>query len=661
MDSSNGLAVIVWTTEEEAENGVLRVEEDGLSIRLRTGEIITNPTTVNVFYTPREGSIINENRIIFNPVLIVKRPYLRDVGQLIEDVFPPSTGGFYGRMKSGIETVIYIIQRIEKESRKWLLIGDPKTGRVLESQVIHDYEVEAIRLFDNQEHQKKWDSYITQDEAEPNREELLSVLTDSSPTWEDISKLISDVTIPNLKLEGLMRDTLSQLVPKSFPKQIREELMAFLAYTIKPEILMEDPVNFSFRAYSLPLFSNLIRGHQRCVSAKSKWPPYIKYLKLAERKQLQQPIATLHAHLDSPWDIFRQKVNELFPNWIGTAIDSAKELNKADKIVTRIPATFSRAKKSKKVWRERLAAVSYGLRIRGHINFKSIGLTELLYLGAAYRWPHRHMKFIAKLGISSENPPHIHVMTMPQTAAERIKRFLPSVTEVAWSIRSVNLDLYNQELESWVIPVDQITRSISNESSLRKLDKRFRRKASRDMYQMSKDDAIVAGLASRGIYLVDFEREGRFKYWGLKKKQVHSVLSDLYNQGVMDAMYDVEDARLVSIATLVQGESRHLISLTEALLGNTPTSLAMLNKRADLGVIISTFTEGAAYEVTQKIPKYGLENDLVVRCMRPTAFRNYTLDLYQRLLRDDDTWDDDVSAFLSQARSKKKELSESNA
>ena len=661
MNSSNSLAVVVWITEEEVENGVLRIEDDGISIRLGTGAIISNQTITNAFYKLKDDSISSENRIFFDPILIVKRPYLRDVGQLIEDVFPPSTGGFYGRMKLGIESAIYVVQRIEKEARKWLLIGDPKTGRVLESQVIHDYEVEAIRLLDNQEHQKQWDDYIIQEEGQSNRNEILSVLDDFSASWENISRLIGDVTIPNLKLGGSMRNTLSQFVPESFPNQIREELMAFLAYAIKPEILMEDPVNFSFRAQSLQLFGNLIRGHQRCVSSKTKWPPYIKYLKLAERKQLQQPIATLHAHLDSPWDIFRQKVNELFPNWIGTAINSARELNKSEKVVTRMPATFSRAKRSKRVWRERLAAVSHGLRIRGHINFKIIGLTELLYLGAAYRWPHQHMKFIAKLGLSSDNPPHIHVMTMPQTAAERIKRFLPNVIEVAWSIRSVNLDLYSDELENWVIPVNQITKSLSNKSSMRKLDRHYRKRTSLDTYQMSKDEATVAGLASRGIYLVDFEREDRFNYWSLSKKQVHAILSKLYNQGVVDVTYDVEDARLVSIATLVQGESKHLISLTKALLDNTPTSLAMLNKKADMGIILSTFTQDAAYELTMKMPKYGIENDLTIRCMRPTAFRNYTLDLYRRLLRDDGAWDDDVGAFLSQARSKRKELSQSNA
>ena len=54
-----------------------------------------------------------------------------------------------------------------------------------------------------------------------------------------------------------------------------------------------------------------------------------------------------------------------------------------------------------------------------------------------------------------------------------------------------------------------------------------------------------------------------------------------------------------------------------------------------------------------------VENGVNIRCMRPTTFRRYTSNLYQRLLKDDGTWDDDVSAFLSQARSKRKELSDS--
>ena len=662
MNSSNGLAVIVWTSKEESEIGVLHVRPDEISIRMENGRTISNKTSSNSFYKLVNHPEGTENRIFLDPILFTSRPYARDFGQIVEDVFPPSTGGFYGRMKSGKNKALYVVQEIENDPRKWLIIGDAITGEILECHTINDYEVESIRLIDNGEHQQERDEILTREEGEASRREVLDILEEPSLSWESISKLLGEVTIPNLKLGNTMRDTMSQFVPESFPKPIREELMAFLAFTSKPDILIEDPVDFSFRTNSVQQFRNLVRGHLRCVLSNTDWPPYIKYLKLSERKQLQQPIRALDAQKESPWDLFRQRVYEAFPNWMGLVIDSANDLYKKRKVITRIPATGPRAKKSRKVWKERLAAVSYGFSIRGHINTKIIGLTEIIYLGAAYRWPHRHMNFITKLGDTSKNPPHIHVMTMPKNAVERVKRFLPSITEVAWSTRKVNYELYDSNLEKWVVPVDRIIKSVNGRSSMRKLANQFTRKSEVDTYRMSLEEAKVAGLVSRGIYLIDFEKEGRFNYWGLDRKKIHSILSNLFNLGVIDISYGVDiSAKLVSIATIAQGKPEQITALTDSLLRYTPTSLAWINDESDMGIVLSTLTEDAAYELVTRLPDEGIQRGLTIRCMRPTSFRSFTSDLYHRLLKPDGTWDDDVSAFLSQARSKRRELSEGNA
>ncbi len=661
MNSSEGLTAIVWTSEEECENGHLKIGENGISIKLESGRVLSSQKPSNSLYRLIDGPFMMANRVFFDPILFVIRPYAGDVGHVVEDVFPPSSGGFYGRMKLGGKKAVYVVQQIEGDSKLWLLIGDPKTGGVFESQMIHAYEAEAIKLLENKDFQNLLDWSMLENDLEKDRIDVLEVLDEPSPSWEDIAKLVSDVTIDNLKLGVSMRDTLSQFVPDSFPDSIREELMAFLAFANRPEILMEDPVDFSWRTYSFQSFGNLIRGHLRCILSDNPWPPYIKYLRLAEKKRLQRPIVTLDANIESPWDIFRQKVNEAFPNWTGIAINSAKDLTKSGKVITKMPATRSRAKKSKRVWKERLAAVSYGLRIRGHINSGTIGLTDLVYLGAAYRWPHRHMKFITKLGSSESNPPHIHVMTMPKTAAERVKRFLPNVMEVAWSARTANLDLYDHTSESWYVSVSRIVESIDRESSRRRLVKRFTRSSQRDTYQLNFDEAKVAGLVSKDIFLVDFEKPGRFNYWGLSGNRIHSILANLYQRGIVDITYGVSDAQLVSIATVAQGKSKYITSLTESFLDYSATSLAMLNKSSDMVVILSMLPEEAAYELVAELPRYGILKDVMIRCMRPTAFRSFTFDLYHRLLKDDGTWDDDVTAFLSQARSKRKELSESNA
>jgi hypothetical protein len=116
-----------------------------------------------------------------------------------------------------------------------------------------------------------------------------------------------------------------------------------------------------------------------------------------------------------------------------------------------------------------------------------------------------------------------------------------------------------------------------------------------------------------------------------------------------------------SVATIVQGEPSKICSLTSSLLQNTPTSFAMLGKNSEFGVILSRLPDDTVHDFVSSVPKKGFENDLLVRCMIPRGVRSYRYNLYQRLLKSDGTWDDDVSAFLSQARSKRRELSESNA
>jgi hypothetical protein len=151
------------------------------------------------------------------------------------------------------------------------------------------------------------------------------------------------------------------------------------------------------------------------------------------------------------------------------------------------------------------------------------------------------------------------------------------------------------------------------------------------------------------------------KYIGFTNKQLRTILSKLIQSNIIQISYEVSDERLVSLATIAQGKMQNIISLTESLLENTPTSLAMLTSDGSNATILSKMPEAAVFELARGLPKFGFEQELNIRCMRLTTFKSYTHNLYQRLLQEDGTWNDDVSAFLSQARSKRRELSKSNA
>jgi hypothetical protein len=286
---------------------------------------------------------------------------------------------------------------------------------------------------------------------------------------------------------------------------------------------------------------------------------------------------------------------------------------------------------------------------------------ELAYLGAAYRWPHSHMKFIARLGSISENPPYLQAMLMPLTAAERVKRTIPNILKVSWSARTSNLDLFDSKSAAWLLPVQQIIDSIEKRSSIRKLTNQVGNRELPDVYLMSKGDAKVVDLVSEGVNLSFLEIPEYLCNWELNKGTIRKHLSNLINRKVMRLAYEVSDPKLVSLAIIVQGKSESVTSLVSELLKSTPTSFARLNETGESGIILSRLPEESVHGIASQLTSRGIEQELNIRCMRPTAYRSYTSNLYQRLLRDDGTSDDDVSAFLSQARSKRREMSESNA
>ncbi len=409
------------------------------------------------------------------------------------------------------------------------------------------------------------------------------------------------------------------------------------------------------------MFGTLIRGHFRCVVDNKKWPPYLKLMILASRGQLEQPKATLDDLASETGRMLVQKVIEMCPNWFVTALESAQELNDSNRFLPRLPVTKAQALRSKKKWKKRLSAISYGLRARSHVNHDIIGLNDLVYLGAAYRWPHRHMRFITRLGTISENPPHLQVMSMPPSAVERVKRVLPQCIRISLSTRAVNLDLFDAESGDWKVPIEKILASLHRKSSMKRISKRFSVLKGTENYQIKPDEAKVLGLISGGIYLESLESSGYFGYWNMSRKQVFSIISNLQRKGVIQVTHEVDDTNLVSLASIAQGSKETVISLVDSFLTNTPSSTVMLNEEGDTGIVISKLPENKVHELVSQLNQQDSQQDITIRCMRPRAFRSFTSDLYNRLLRDDGTWDDDVSAFLSQARSKRRELSESNA
>ena len=672
MSVSNTLLIRVWTTREMCEIGVLKFGLDEVTIKLESGRVISDRNSGDVQFEPQNMIRLDSNgqsvrelstarmRIYLKPVVIAHHPYTNHGGQIVEDIFPPSTSGFYGRLLSGKDDSLFFVQKIMNSKQFLLTITDSPPSRIYETLIIQPYEAEALALIEDFRIRLMLFGQSSINKGN-TREEVLSILDTPAPSWQELANTIEDVSIPNLKMGATMRDIFDQIVPAGFPTEIREELMAFLAYVIRIKIPNEDPLTYSFRFSSAPTLENLITGHFMHLIDKTKWPSYVKLMIMAARGQLEPPRrAVPEPVLSSPWNLYIQKCAELTPNWLSIAIDSAMELNDSSKIVLGLPTTKSAASRSRQSWKKRFAEISHGLRMRGHIESAALGLVELVYLGAAYRWPHRHMKFISRLGSKGEVPPYIQVMLMPIAAAERVKRTIPSITRVAWSARTSNLHLFDKAGAEWHMPIQRVVDSVGKRGSLKRLMRQFGSRGPPEAYIMSAEEAKIADLVSEGVNLSFLELPEFYGHWEPNKRRIRGNLSNLIKRRIMHLSYEVSDPRLVSLATIMQGRRETITSIAMEFLRSTPTSYVRIDETGESGIILSRLPEVSIYEIASQLTSRGIDYGLNIRCMRPAAFRSYTSNLYQRLLGDDGTWDDDVSAFLSQARSKRKELSKSN-
>jgi hypothetical protein len=674
MGFSNTLPVKVWISSEECEIGDLEFRLDDVIVSLHSGKILSGSRSdKTIFYEIETVVSLDEKgqsvakplntryRVLLKPNQIIQHPYTDKGVQFLEDIFPPSTAGFYGRLQAGKENALYTIQGIKGSEQFLLFISNPLTGQIYEMNVIQPYEAESLSMVEDYRIRQALFMEAAKNRAK-SMDDILGILDKPAPSWPKLTKLLRDVSVPNLKLGKTMRDTLTELVPSTFPEPIRNELMAFLAYVIEGKIPKEDPLTYSYQFSSTTVLETLLLGHLMHLIDGTDWPSYVKLMTLAERGQLDFPKRAVSDSIkDYPWLLFSQKCAEHFPNWQQIVINTAQTLNNTNKVVLSLPTTRTNAKRTRKAWKQRFAEMMHGLRVYGHISPSSLGLAELIYLGAAYRWSHRHMKFIARLGSIGENTPHMQVMLVPISVVEQIKRALPSITHVAWSARASNLNLYDARLGKWNILPEKLVDSLEKRESIRNLRKQYGGNPASEIYHLTTEEVKVIDLVAEGVELSFLEIPEFLSNWGCSERKGRQLISNLTKRNIMKLTYEVSDRSLVSISIIAHGRSEKVYSLVSSFMKNTPTAYARLDDTGENAIILSRLPEESVYTIASQLTSKGIEHDVNIRCMRPTTFRRYTSNLYQRLLKDDGTWDDDVSAFLSQARSKKKELSESNA
>ncbi|MBY8997386.1 MAG: hypothetical protein KGD60_06625 [Candidatus Thorarchaeota archaeon] len=650
VEETSDIHVIVYTSYGETHRGKMRYWKEGPEVVLDNGTHIRDGTNLKFqfqkeFLKDHPSLDLGESHLVeFSPIHVSEMGYSRiPIGK--DTMYPPSSKNWFPHVIEGDPVSIFTIQPLMNDKRFLLTISNLHGGGFVNAFLIHNYELALLSM------KRDWMVYrdiFYNKMATPEIEDLLD---SEPPSWSFISSLVEDVTIPNLTIKKTMKDTLEQLVPSSFPPHIRSQVMAFLAWLNVSTIPNEDPVDFKTKYSSAELFGILVNGHLMCQLDEVEPPPYVRIMMMADRGQLKlterPPPET---ELQNPWYQARLKIEEMVPDMMKRVIDHAQTLNAQGIITTKLPITRSEAINSKSAWSNRFALTILGLFMRGHVQRKSLGLKTAIYFGAAHKWPHKHLEISARLGFQSNKPPQVQIMVLPSSSIERVTRILPTVHIIDWEMGSLNLSLYNSSRRRWSINSSTIFKSLERSRSLRQLTREFGGWRNRTPIVMDQERAKILDLISWGLYLASLEKEQYSDYFHIDNRTIEDTLKQLKNEGVFSLQYSLVLHKLTSICILAEGPSSPIYSLARSFLKHAPSADVRINEDGTTCLIIARVPEDKAYDLLTRLPLKASESGITLRALPISAYIGYRNNLYQRLLKNDGTWDDDISGLLSQIR-----------
>jgi hypothetical protein len=560
-------------------------------------------------------------------------------------IYPPSSDDWLSHVVEPGAAAIFTVQRIKGEKKKLLTIVDKQTRELYYAGLIQPYESAILTM------NRDWSVHNKITYRAESAVDIFDLLKTQSLSWSSLSKLVEGVTIHNLTMHETMEETLSQLVPQSFSLNIRQQIVAFLSWISKAEIPKEDPIDFELKYQSVGIFRTLARGHIQCMLDDVEPPDYVRIMQLADRGQLslsQRPQS--EAAEQDPWNLVLHKLKELFPSWMGGVVDSAIDLKTKGQIVIELPVSKQAAKASRKAWSKRFAMAHHGLFMRGYVNKGSIGLIPTLYVGAAHRWPHKHLEWSGRLGYGSEKPRYLQIMTFPPTAIARITRTIPAIRLIDWEMSSFNLPLYNEKEQKWNLKTSLVCKSLTRKRSLRQLENEFCRGNNRRIYKLCDERARILDLISWGLYLSSLETNQYSEYYGISNSKLQTELQDMLDHGVFVLQYFLIPEKLRSLCILADGPVENICSFSRALLKHAPSSQAHILDEGKSSVIVTRVPEDEYHHFVTSLTDSANATEISLKALPISAYVGYRNNLYSRLLKKDGSWDDDVSGLLEQVR-----------
>jgi hypothetical protein len=672
--------------EIESYRGLLEYSDQKVSVELENGLSVAADEKDDLFITLDYEIILNGSqqsirrhlkrpvKILPTPFIVRRYRYLPNNHSSVENIFPPSTNGFYSRLQvqdieeyrdynGSVSVFCFLHQCPQQKDRLWLTITNSETGEIYESFLIRNYEANIFLMPNDTQldfvQLKRYQNGIRKSDLF-DAEEFLS---SPSPTWTQLSRIMDGITFPNLKRFNTLEETISQLIPPTFPEIARTSLCIFLGLIAQDKIVQEDPDDVSVKFALWNIVSSLYNSHQLYAIQNIRPPPYVRLMHLTARKQIQGIGRTVREDIEkSDWLMFWHLLHDSAKNIkeeMPILLDIIERSNRTETIAGKFIPSKTVAHRSQKAWLTRLVCNSSDTSpsLICTPNLETIGLRQSLYLGAANRWPHAHMSYITRLG-TQDTSLHLQRMILPVTAFNRIRRFIPSLLDVNWTTMTYNPDLYTDD---WSVRVQEVLRSPKRTRPLTILRKKYYSPVRNNLVSITPTEALVLDIIATPFHMMYLkERAYLFeKLFGIKKQLFLRTARSLVEKGVLRPQY-LLIPRLPTLVTIAYGRPKSIISIADAFLSGTPTCTAYICNNGTHAVFLSRVPPNDSRELAFLLPQIGHKNGISIRCFRSSTLRSYNHSLFQRLLQQDGTWNDDVSGFLSQAQAKRAEITKAS-
>jgi hypothetical protein len=586
--------------------------------------------------------------VLLDPIIRAERSYVVDENRP-EPLYPPSSEGWLSRIEKGASEAILFVHKTTDDKILWLTIIDKDSFKIHEAHPISPFESEILELVD------EYEEYLGLIKSLRSIDEtydwLETILNGPPPSWSELSRITDDVFIPHLRIRKNMRETMEQLVSEIYDYNARNQLMAFLALVTKWKIPTEDPVEYIEKLRPLNILLVLIQAHIKCKLSRGEVPSYVRIFQESVQHQLARPTRPLRdTYQIDPLGLAFHKISERMSKVPQTSIKFAKDFNDSKQLIVQLPVTMEQSAKSQEAWGNRFSLMQEGLRLQTVLRPQALGLVRLIDLTRAHQWPHKHMKWSASISGFSHKEPHIQIMEMPPSAVEKVLRFRPNVIVEEWSASTVNARLFNHNNGMWKTSFARISNALGGNQTVRKLKNEFGSWKGVTPYVPRQDWTRCLDITSNLGFLASLEQVDYLEQFCLTSDKLYTILSDLQEKTIIDIIYAPVFRELMTVAVIAHGPPSRICSLSRGFLKHSPSATTSIGKKAEWLLVLARLPLQTANSVIGTLPQIANQHDVTLSCHRVVSWRSYLWKFYQRILKEDGLWDDDVSAMLSQIR-----------